>query len=138
MGRLTALRTIASRIAVAVLIAVLCIAQVALSVAATGAPCASGAWSSSGGSAAAQPHRCCCGGTGPCRCDARQGPAAASPAAALVAVSAAERDLAALYVVPDTGAQILYRTQVLQSAGGRGDIDPPIISPYLANLTIRC
>jgi hypothetical protein len=137
MDRLRAKRRLLYRAIPILLTISLCGAQVSLGLSGPGAACVPGA-----GSlvpfAPVQDHACCCGGADPCCCDVHQGSTATLPDMALTSVSGAAYDLAARYAAFDTGVQFLVPPQALQPTGRETGTGPPLTSPYLANLTIRC
>ena len=137
MDRLTALRTLSSRIAVVLLAVILCGAPVSAILATPPATCVPGAGSSAPW-ASAQAHTCCYGETDACCCDVSQGSTAALPDMALAAVSGAEYQLAPRSAASDTGVQTVSSPPLFTSTERWTGSGPPLTLSYLVNLTIRC
>ena len=135
MDRFKAKRTMFYKAVSVVLVLGLCVAQVSLGLADTGAVCAPGADSSSVQPA---PHACCGGEADPCCCDVRQESAPVLPDMALTPVSRATYDLTAQQFVLDGGMQSMLPPQVLKTTERWTGNGPPLILSYLVNLTFRC
>jgi hypothetical protein len=137
MDRLREKRRVFYRAIPILLVISLCAAQVSLGLSGSDAACVPGAGSLKP-FAPVRDHACCCGEADPCCCDVHQGSSAALPDMALTSVSSAAYDLAARYAALDIGVQLLAPPQALQPATRETATGPPLASPYLANLTIRC
>jgi hypothetical protein len=129
MNHIKLKRTMFCRVALVMLVVLLCGAQVSLGLAGPGAVCVPGADCSS---AQSTPHACCC--------DARQGPTPALPYMALAPVFGfgGIDDLVARHTALEVAVQPILPPQVFKTAGSQTGAGPPLILSYLVNLTIRC
>lgn len=138
MARINTLRKMPLRVAAVLLAGVLLIAQVSTILASPQATCVPSAGSLVT-STSSQDHQCCCGETGSCCCNVRQGSTAVFPDMALAAVSdGAYNPTSSTYAALDAGSQIPLLTQAFKWGGRRTGTGPPLTLSYLVNLTFRC